>query len=477
MKTYIPLFLLALSALTVSMAQQADSTMVGRGAGVPNKTQKVSIKPYGFVRNYLVFDSRRAVTVCGGDYIMIPYDEDWNIPEDAVTGAVLPDGSEERFDRNATPQSHFQALSSRIGVELHGPQLLGANSSGKFEGDFAGFGTNNTVLRLRLAYVRLEWECGRGDACGEANSPAGSSSNREATTCSVRHSLLIGQDWHPLSGNIMPEVLGMAAGAPFRPHSRTPQVRYELEHGMLRLMAAAMYQYQFTTPGPAGESTQYANESLVPELFLGVGLRNDKLYAQLGADFSSFYVRETMNALPDGTPTAAPYQFHGRVNSLSPTLYFQYAPGLFSLKMRSTLGQNLGHLTMLSGYARVLADGDLSTWHYKPLTNFSTYVDLAYGKRWRTNLLLGYMKNLGLADGYSIDAGAIFMKKGIKNLNSIYRIAPSISFNTKAFNIGMEYEWTAATYGDLQPDGTVASDDNLRQVSNHRICLLVKYNF
>ena len=30
-------------------------------------TAKVRIKPYGFVRNYLNVDSRRMVTVCGGE--------------------------------------------------------------------------------------------------------------------------------------------------------------------------------------------------------------------------------------------------------------------------------------------------------------------------------------------------------------------------------------------------------------------------
>ena len=57
-------------------------------------------------------------------------------------------------------------------------------------------------------------------------------------------------------------------------------------------------------------------------------------------------------------------------------------------------------------------------------------------------------------------------------------MAPSISFNTKIFNIGLEYELTGVSYG--QPDandGTVPNDDNLHQVLGHRVCLLVKYNF
>ncbi len=454
------LFVIYLALLHFSAVAQENS----RGNSVSADTvarlgkidSKISVKPYGFVRNYLVFDSRKTVTVCGEEYNIIPLDEDWNITEAQATtdGDVLPEGATARYDANAVPQMHLLALTSRFGVALSGPGLFGASSNGRIEGDFAGFGTNNTVMRLRLAYVQLRWDDAK-----------------------VSQSLLVGQDWHPLSGNIMPEAIGMAAGSPFRPHSRTPQVRYELAHGLLRLTAATLWQFQYTSPGPNGESTEYSRQGLLPELFVGVGLRNELIYAQLGADFTSLLVREQLSVLPDGTATTYPYLFEGRVNGFSPTLYFQYTPGLFSLKMRSTLAQNLGHMNMLSGYARTLEDSNPTTWHYKPLRSSTTYLDLAYGKRWRANLLLGYHKNFGVADGFTIAGNAIYVKKGITNINSIYRIAPSISYNVAAFNIALEYEWTAVTYGDLQSDGTVANNDNLHQVANHRFCAMVKYSF
>ena len=171
----------------------------------PEKPQKVTVTPYGFIRNYLNFDSRRTITSCGGEYLMIPYDEDWNItPEEEAAlignGVTAPEGTDLRFDRNAMPQAHLLALSSRFGLNLNGPGIwVWQSSNGKLEADFAGFGTNNTVLRLRLAYLQLT----RGGRYGQ--------------------SLTIGQNWHPLS--FIPDVLGMAAGAPFRAHSRTPQVQ------------------------------------------------------------------------------------------------------------------------------------------------------------------------------------------------------------------------------------------------------------
>ena len=150
-KALLSTFLLCFLAIGTAVAGNDDSVKV---AG------RVTVKPYGFVRNYFNYDSRKTVTVCGGEYLLVPYDEDWNItPEEetAIAGTLLPDGGLLRYDRNAVPQSHFQALSSRIGLALSGPALLGASTSGRLEGDFAGFGTSNTVLRLRLAYMRTDW--------------------------------------------------------------------------------------------------------------------------------------------------------------------------------------------------------------------------------------------------------------------------------------------------------------------------------
>lgn len=439
--------LLLATLLLASFAASAQDTAAVRKAG------KVTVKPYGFVRNYLSVDSRRMMTVCGGEYLMIPYDEDWNLSEaDAQTLGATDD----RFDRNAVPEAHFLALSTRFGLALEGAHFAGFDLSGKVEGDFAGFGTSNTVLRLRLAYVTLRRKNDFG-----------------------HHELLVGQDWHPLSGSIMPDVLGMAAGAPFRPHSRTPQLRYTLNPDGFGFTAAALWQYQYTSPGPDGESTAYANRSLMPELFFGLHYRSRQVYALLGMDYTNLLIRREIPVTDFGTGDELYNHLdQGRCHSFSPTAYFQYTPlnVPFTLKFRTSLAQNLGHLNMLSGYAWAAdADGDMA---YIPMLASVSYLNLAaYASRWRFNLFLGYQKNLGLADkDYSI--AELYMKKGVKNINSIYRLAPSVSYNTKAFNIGLEYEITGVTYGDLDPqDGTVLDNDNLRQVLGHRLCALVKYNF
>lgn len=402
-------------------------------------SNKVSVKPYGFIRNYLTFDSRETYAVVGGEYNMIPYDMD------------VVDG----VDLNAVSSMQLQALSSRFGVNIAGPMLGLWKSSGKLEGDFGGFGTHNTVLRLRLAYVKL--------------SHGGSE-------------LLVGQDWHPMSGNIMPEVLGMAAGAPFRPHSRTPQVRSTMYWDAFGYTAAVLWQLQYMNNGPKSAidststaSIDYFNRALWPEAFLGLNLKTDALYMQLGVDAQ--VLRPRTNAQVGGTVK----KVDETVTSLSPTLYAQYAGGLWTVKFRTLLAQNTSHLNQLVGYAVTGVNPD-GSWNYAPMQASISYLNIAVGKKYRGNLFLGYMKNLGAGESlYDFSSGdyCIYMKGGenFTHMNSVWRVAPSFSYNVEAFNIGLEYEVTACTYGDIGDRGQIVLDDHLRNVVNHRICALVKYNF
>lgn len=410
------------------------------------EAQKVSVKPYGFVRNYFNFDSRKTYTVVGGEYNMIPYDQKWN-----------EDKSE---DLNAVPHAQLQALTTRIGLNISGPELLGMKSSGKIEGDFGGFGSNNMVLRIRQAFVKLS-------AQDEKN-------YRE---------VLVGQTWHPLSGDIMPEVLGMAAGAPFRPHSRTPQMRAVRYWGSWGCTAALLYQLQYMNNGPTSASdptstnkTDFALNALWPEAFLGFNFKNGGWYAQLGVDAQ--LLRPRTHAVVGGVTK----KVDETVESITPTLYAQYVGGMWSVKFRTLLAQNTSHLNQLCGYA-VSGINEDGSWSYAPIRNSISYLNVAFGKKYRANLFFGYMKNLGASSTLAVDPATgdyhIYMKGGenFTHLNSIWRVAPSLSYNVAAFNIGLEYELTACTYGDIGDRGQILLNDNLHQVVNHRVCALVKYNF
>ena len=446
------LFALALGFLFPAMAQTNPKEEKDK-AKAPEP--KVSAKLYGFVRNYFNYDSRQTYYVVGGEYNMIPKDESWSTPDE---------NNPNRFDQNAIPQFHLMAITTRVGLNLTGPGILGATSSqGKIEADFGGFSTTNTVLRIRHAYCKLNWDK-EGD-------------NSE---------LLVGQTWHPLSGDIMPEVLGMAAGAPFRPHSRTPQVRYQYYHGNFGVTASALSQVQYMNNGPSWDgskwtstnSTSFAYNAILPEFFLGLNYKSSKVYAQLGIDYQTLRPR-TYGFV--GTDKVAVDE---TLNSFTPTLYFQYTEGLFALKFRSLLAQNTSHLNQLVGYGVTNFDPLTGVWEYTPMQASISYLNLAYGKKVRANIFLGYQENLGLAGNKSLatlaDGSAnIYSKGNYTNVQSIWRICPGVSYNTKAFNIGIEYELTGVAYGNknaMNPNGTFDAE-NTHEVLGHRICALVKYNF
>ena len=409
-------------------------------------SNKVTVKPYGFIRNYFTFDSRRTYTVIGAEYNMQPYDVLWN--EDHTE------------DLNAVPSAQMQALTSRFGFAITGPRLWGMDLNGKLEGDFGGFGTNNHELRLRLAYVKMSRRVGKEYS-----------------------ELLVGQDWHPLSGDIMPEVLGMAAGAPFRPHSRTPQVRDVYYWGHFGYTAALLWQLQYMNNGPKSASDptstaslSYANNALWPETFLGINYKHDAWFVQLG--FDEQMLRPRTHAVINGKTK----KVDETVYSMTPTIYAQYVKGMWSVKFRTLVAENTSHLNQLCGYAVTGVNED-GSWSYAPIRNSISYLNIAYGHQYRCNLFLGYIKNLGAGSDLWNDPASggyrIYMKGGqeFTHMNSIYRIAPSFSYNVRVFNIGLEYELTAASYGDINTDGSIIMDGNLRRVVNHRVCALVKYNF
>lgn len=377
---------------------------------------------YGFVRNYFVYDTRRNLMSTEGMFNQIPYDQAFN-----AAGQ----------DTNAIPTVRFLAITTRLGVNLQGPDVGKAKLTGKVEADFQAMQGTAATLRLRQAYAKFSWQ---------------------------KASLLAGQTWHPLcTADNLPDVLALASGSPFEPFCRNPQLRYDYRTNALRLSAAALYQMQYTSVGPQDKSAQYANNALFPEVYGSIGYAKGGFLAEWAVDFLSICPRvmtETSNLL-----------VNERANSLSQMLYLQYKKDLFSLKFKTLYGENTAHLNMMSGYGATVLNPD-GSYAYIPLRALTSYLDIAYGKTYKFNLFAGYSKNLGSEENLLFQ-----YNRGPKNINSMYRLVPSFSYNLPQLSLGIELESTAVTYGDLQANGAVALNDNLHQVVNHRVCLMMKYLF
>ena len=158
--------------------------MMAASAGVMAQKEGFGYKFYGQVRTDLFYNSRSNSETVDGLFYMYPKD-------------VAPDADGK--DLNAKPDGNFYTLYTRLGVNVTGPTLGKAKTSAKVEVDFRGSGTTYSLFRIRHVYFNLDWG---------------------------KSALLVGQTWHPLYGDVAPEILNLNMGAPYQPFSRAPQVRY-----------------------------------------------------------------------------------------------------------------------------------------------------------------------------------------------------------------------------------------------------------
>ena len=143
-----------------------------------------SYKIYGFVRSDWYYNSRQNVEALDGLFNIFPKPGVVNV----ITGE----------DTNATPASEMLSVASRLGFDFTGTAILGAKSSAKIECDFAGITSSYYLIRIRQAYMKLNWE---------------------------KTELLVGQTWHPMFVNLQPITPALSVGTPFQPFNRSPQIR------------------------------------------------------------------------------------------------------------------------------------------------------------------------------------------------------------------------------------------------------------
>lgn len=399
----------------------------------------IQFKPYGFVRNYISYDSRQCLNLMGETFNIMPLD-------------VLPneDGSE---DLNAVDELSFVAFTTRFGVDINGGLIGSAKSSAKIEADFCGYGANNTLFRIRQAFVRLQWE-------------------KITLTC--------GQTWHPMVIQVMPSATGLATGSPFAPFNRSPQLNFSWDAGKgWNFTAAALYQFPNVSVGPDGANYDYSRWSKIPELYASWKRVGDHFTLGVGVDFLSIMPRKSsiaIRSITDDNGVSSQQEVtvktNDRVTGISSEIFADYKNGKFNLKGKVIYGENTSHLTMVSGYGATSYDPATGHYEYAPIRSLSSWLNATYGKRVMGGLLLGYSKGLGAKEDFiSVDD---FWMRGAKNTDYIYRISPSITYTVKNLALALELDYTAVGYGDVAINGRTEA---LRRVDNLRVCTMVKYSF
>ena len=397
-------------------------------------------KFYGQIRTDLFYNSRSNSETVDGLFYMYPKDE-----------ARDPNGE----DLNGMPSGNFYTLYTRLGVDVKGPKLgHGIRPSAKVEVDFRGSGTSYSTVRIRHAYFNLDFK--------------------------KHSSLLVGQTWHPLYGDVAPDIMNLNMGAPYQPFSRAPQARYRFHQKNFQLTAAAIWQSQYLAVGPADnevgtvgtkKSQDFLKNGLTPEFYLGLDYKTPHLLAGVGLEMMSMTPRTTSDITKEnsaGDTYSETYRVHERITSLSYEAHVKYQKESFLLAAKSVLGSNLTQTSTVGGYGITATDPVTGEQEYTPLKTSHTWVNVMYGKKLRGGLFGGYLKNLGATEKVNGLIGT-----GL-DLDQLATATAEISYNLPNWKFGVEYSYCNAWYGSNDEKGKVV---DTHRVDNHRIVAVALFQF
>ena len=381
----------------------------------------VGYQLYGFVRNDFYINSRQNFEVLDGLFSIFPK------PVDINTNGK---------DKNAVPNAEMLSVATRLGIDFRGTPIMGAKSTAKIECDFAGISTSYYLIRIRQAYLKLNWE---------------------------KTELLVGQTWHPLFGSVLPTVPSLNTGSPFQPFNRSPQVRAKhMLTNELSVIGSVNYQMQYMSQGPLGASPSYLKNALLPDIFVGLESKSKHWISGVGFDTKTLKINDA--SLTSGSAVA----------------YTQYADNQLQIKAKAIYGQNLSDHLMIGGYGI----SNQSTTNEIVYTNFNTlssWLNIVYGTKVQAGIFMGISQNLGTNENLNIDAAGKITAYGYgfyadtqQLMDRIYRIAPHITYNLSNFKLGFEYELTSADYGKIQGNGRI---ENSSAATNHRAMATISYIF
>lgn len=384
--------------------------------------KKFSYKFYGQVRGDLFYNSRSNAEIVDGLFHLYPKD-------------IAPDADGK--DLNGRPDGSFYLLYSRLGLDVSGPNIGKAKSSAKIELDFRGSGSNFALFRIRHAYVNLDWG---------------------------KSAVLIGQTWHPLFGDVYPQMLNLSTGAPFNLFNRSPMLRYRYTNSGWQLTAAAIWQLQYLSAGPNGKSEEYIKNSCIPEFFVGADYKGNNWVAGAGMEVLSLKPRTQL------TVGQSVYKVNERITSLSFEAHAKYTNNDWMVSAKTMLASNLTQGCMLGGYGVTAIDARTGEQEYTPFRHSTTWINVVYGKKWQPGLFVGYLKNLGTSKALAGSTYGVGL-----DVDQVFTTNIQMSYCLPHWKIGMEYSPSVAWYGDMNKgNGKIV---NTHSVTNHRILGVVMYMF
>lgn len=389
---------------------------------VANPATAFRLAFHGFVTPEFIHDSRQMVSGREGNVVLFP------------AGVVRDPGG---ADLNAVPSTTFSLLSSRFGVTVDGPELFGAQTSALMEVDFLGTNTGNfSMVRMRHAYVRFDWE----------------------TTM-----LLAGNYWHPLFvPECFPATISFGAGAPYNILNRGQQLRLTQRSGGLTLSGILISQNDYASTGPHGPDTRYLRNSGKPEIFGQMMFERGMFLAGGSAGYKWLRPR---------TVTTTGYRTTEEYGAFSGNLFARIRPGKTAIRIAGLYGKEMTHLVMLGGYGEAtLIDPDRNIFSYAGTAVISGWIDIDRNMSpFYIGLFCGYSKNLGTDKPITGEYWSRF-----RDVSHLYRLSPRAGIIRGKTSFNLELLYDVAAYGT--PDETI-SFSHTENATGIRALATIRYAF
>lgn len=397
------------------------------------KEPAVKVNFYGFIRHDAFYDTRQ--NIGAGENIVPLYPRDRALDVNGV-------------DINDAPKFHMLSVVSRAGINVKGPDVLGAKTNGILEAEFFGAteaGINE--LRLRHAYVTLDWE---------------------------KTQLGIGQYWHPMVIlDCLPNVVNYSTGSPIFALNRNPQIR--LTHKLsenFKIIAAINSQRDFTP-----NTTPY-RDSGVPSSHLQVQYKSKSFVAGLAGQYEVLRPQ-----LSSGNP---PIVNNETVKSFTALAYARVITKPLMISASAMMAQNAASLVMLGGFIGYYQPGTYDL--YRTMNTRSAWIDFQQttDKKVAFGLYAGIVKNMGADDpvegrvattyGVTSSWGAVSATTGGRSVDQLWRVVPRVDWSlSKTIKLRFEVENTVAKWGDAQSNGRgIGNEFNAR---NNRFHLATFFMF
>ena len=394
------------------------------GSYVQGQVKGIESDFYGFIRADLFYNSRKSVAPVDGNFYLFPLDK--KLDEDGR-------------DLNKSASGDFISYTSRLGLNVKGPRLGNGKVSANIEVDFGGSGKIGAVLRLRKAYVACNWD---------------------------HHRVLVGQTWHPLFGSVVPDMLNLSTGAPFQPFNRSPQISYQYKTKNFTLTTAALWQIQYASNGPAGKSTDYMKNSMVPEFYIGGDWRG-----ATGVTLGGGVHLLSLSPRTESEWNGGVYKVSERMTTTSYEVHAMYRSKDWYVAAKSLLASSLDHTALLGGYGVHAVDERNGQQTYTPFRHSVSWFNVAYGKTWKPSLFVGLTKNLG-TDKKLVSEKSVY-GSGL-DIDALMDVQLALSYNRSHFQVGLEGSLCTAWYGDIKENGKV---NHTHDVSNYRVLGLLMFYF